>query len=756
MFKRSGNAARSRNIRRKADAPDADGDAPIPPTLDAGATASPLHASDAADTPSNAAAAAALADPTLPADADADADPTEAPAGKPLIRRRRGPTAATSSIEEAADDDDAAAAPVIPIKRSSTAKRVAARAGGVFATSARAPITASSARADVGARDTASPAPAPPTAATAIVVEPAAAAGADSTPHDPFASRRQRLADQFAVHTSNSLTPRPTAAAVADDYISIIDLSRPASTGHGLVVDASDAFAGPLATLPDAAASARDDDDEDEDEERDREEAELRQWELDQIRRGGALAGTGASIGIRSTSVAAAMHDIAREADLRLPHFAPVPPVADALAAADRLVATMHAHVAADADAVALLERELAALLDADAAADEDIHALSLQAAAAAELRDYVQDLIEWHVDIDPVLADLEAAWTAPAAAAEPDLAARLATDVAAALDDVRDDLRDLSTVLARLARYKAAHPDEYRRGRVADVVPLAVAPHVRADLVAWDPLNPAVTSAGGWWSLADRAWHAPAEAYGHTGDVATQNPNDPDLLLYARLVANHVVPAFLARLRAAASPATWAAIPHLAARLDTVLEDIACVTTPDPRRAGPFQVLVSAIVDQTLDAVSDAAPAPAAGAVEMVKVVQLVRRYLPPESIALTIAPLRAAALAHLASAISAGIGEAEHVDVARTVERLVDGSLLPSSAASAATAPPRVPEPVVEYGPAARPGSQPAPAPAAPKLRAPADPALMQVVDAVLGSDLPLSDAQRSKLLAWHELRS
>ncbi|ORZ34418.1 hypothetical protein BCR44DRAFT_1436212 [Catenaria anguillulae PL171] len=327
----------------------------------------------------------------------------------------------------------------------------------------------------------------------------------------------------------------------------------------------------------------------------------MRQWELDQIRRGGALQTTSGL----AAHAARAMHEIAREGDGRLPSLPPIPPLAESLVSLTSTLASLDlAHSADSAAHVAALAAEHDRLVAADAAADSDLHDLSLTQSLTRDLRDHIQDVLEWAADLDGDLSAWEQSLAVDFSADNRD---RIIARAMAMLDEVRDDLRDPMAVLAPLNAFKCRDPVGYRRALAHEVVPLVIATHVRCDLLGWDPI-------GRGDAIEQRMWHVPVTMYGlpsalsaaarGTSGGSGLNPNDPDAGLYRKVVVGYVMPVLEARIKSAGI--ALALDRAAGARIVDALEEVLYVVDKSDAH---FQKLVLAALEsceQTLATAQD------------------------------------------------------------------------------------------------------------------------------------------------------
>ncbi|KAJ3364970.1 hypothetical protein GGF32_000628 [Allomyces javanicus] len=498
MIKR---AVKSRNLRKKPAAQDADDDA------DTRAVVSPAPSTDG---------------PPSPAPSSAPASPRPA-STSPVITTRDGN-----------DSDDGN---VVNIKKSTLSRR-------------GRPAHAASVVASTRRRATGTPTPGTPKAPSTSEVP---AELAPAAPRNPFASRASRTlnADTLAATTPLLAAPAPA----------IIDMTRPtpAASSSLTIFDGDE-----LMRDEDGASKHGSESDSDDDE-------ALRQWELAAIRRGGALA---ASSDMKREAELA-VHDLAKEQISRVPSVPALPTTADVLAQLQRALANMNDEHASRAATLAQTQAELERLSLSIVQADADLHALGTRFEAAQTYRDFVVDYADWCTAARPVLDDLERVWLRGPFGTKADdedregamdldasddddamdvdsagtqsLADRFAATVAtlrsrAAAElwaDVRPEFTSLDTLLGHLAAFKRTYPDDYRRANVAELLPVVVATHVRADLVAWD-LTP----------LESRPWHAAIAQYGApTAIDRPLNMHDADARLMDRVVALAVVPAVAARL---------------------------------------------------------------------------------------------------------------------------------------------------------------------------------------------------------------
>ncbi|KNE63087.1 hypothetical protein AMAG_08253 [Allomyces macrogynus ATCC 38327] len=499
MIKR---AVKSRNLRKKPAAQDVDDDA------DARAAVSPAPSTD--DLPNSA--------PSAPA------SPRQ-PSVPPL-----------TTFGDGNDGDDNN---VVRIKKSTLSRRGRpAHAASVVASSSKRPSAGT-------------PTPGTPKA-LAAVEEPADQTPA--APRNPFASRALRTLNADALAAT---TPVPAAPAPA-----VIDMTRPTPpASSSLIISDGDE----LMRDEDGASRHGSDSDSDDDEAQ-------RQWELAAIRRGGALA---ASSDMKREAELA-VHDLAKGQVSRVPSVPALPTTADVLAQLQRALANMNDEHASRAAMLAQTQAELERLSLSIVQADADLHALGTRFEAAQTYRDFVVDYADWCTVARPVLDDLERVWlrgpfgtkaddedregamdldasdndddamdvdsattqslTDRFAATVTTLRSRATTELWA---DVRPEFTSLDTLLGHLVAFKRTYPDDYRRANVAELLPVVVATHVRADLVAWD-LTP----------LESRAWHAAIAQYGAPTAVDRPlNMHDADARLMDRVVALAVVPAVTARL---------------------------------------------------------------------------------------------------------------------------------------------------------------------------------------------------------------
>ncbi|KAI9224779.1 hypothetical protein BC828DRAFT_372624 [Blastocladiella britannica] len=429
-------------------------------------------------------------------------------------------------------------------------------------------------------------------------------------PYNPFANRMKSSSGPGGASTRSdgrTLTERvPPATAPAADYISLDGAelysrggSRTSSRAFPsmsnlsvidddeannsvLFADDGGANMGPIDGRDGSGDLSDDQSDDDNDEERDREEAELREHELEIIRRGGGMAGR--------TSLAAkakrAVRAIEREADLRLPEIPTIQSFPTALASATSQLAKEREWLDSHAAQMAAAAAELEKLELADVDADADLLELATLHAQAESLRNDVQDMLEMAADMGPTLSTWEADWDALAASevGANQLVTVQQERVRGAFDELRVDLAHLPTVLARFAGYRASDRDGYRRSLAAEVIPVVVAPHVRADLLSWDPLSPAVPAQ----PIEERVWHAAVVAYG-SGDVRVQNPNDPDVAIVRHVTVDYVVPALMSRIRAV-PPSAWSGVPAVRRKWQDLLEEVLYVVDKSDEA---FQVCV-------------------------------------------------------------------------------------------------------------------------------------------------------------------
>ncbi|KAJ3371826.1 hypothetical protein GGF31_002484 [Allomyces arbusculus] len=501
MIKR---AVKSRNLRKKPAAQDADDD------VDARAVASPAPSTD--DPPSSV--------PSAPA------------SPKP---------ASTSHVITSGDgNDDGEDVNVVRIKKSTLSRRGRpAHAASVVASTSRRPAAGT-------------PTPSGPKA-PAAAEEPTDQAPA--APRNPFASRALRTLNS---DTLAATTPLPAAPAPA-----VIDMTRPTPpASSSLTIFDGDEL---MRDENDASKHGSDSDSDDDE--------ALRQWELAAIRRGGALA---ASSDMKREAELA-VHDLAKEQISRVPSVPALPTIADVLAQLQRALANMNDEHASHAAMLAQTQAELERLSLSIVQADADLHALGTRFEAAQTYRDFVVDYADWCTAARPILDDLERAWLRGPFGTKADdedregameldvsddndddamdvdseatqsLTDRFARTVATLRSrsmaelwaDVRPEFTSLDTLLGHLAAFKRTYPDDYRRANVAELLPVVVATHVRADLVAWD-LSP----------LESRPWHAAIAQYGAPTAVDRPlNMSDADARLMDRVVTLAVVPAVTARL---------------------------------------------------------------------------------------------------------------------------------------------------------------------------------------------------------------
>ncbi|KNE62102.1 hypothetical protein AMAG_07352 [Allomyces macrogynus ATCC 38327] len=499
MIKR---AVKSRNLRKKPAAQDADDDS------DARAPVSPAPSTDG---PSSLVPSA----PTTP---------------RP---------ASTSPVITSGDGNDDGEEGVVRIKKSTLSRRGRpAHAASVVASTSK--------RTAAG-----TPTPSTPKALPTVEVP---ANQAPAAPRNPFASRALRTLNADALAATTLL---PTAPAPA-----IIDITRPTPpASSSLTIFDGDE----LMRDEDGASNHGTESDSDDDE-------ALRQWELAAIRRGGALA----ALSGMKREAELAVHDLAKEQISRVPSVPALPTTADVFAQLQRVLANMNDEHASRTAMLAQTQAELERLSLSIVQADADLHALGTRFEAAQTYRDFVVDYADWCTAARLILDDLERLWQCGPFGTKADdedregamdldasdddddamevdstttqsltdrfaaTAAKLRSRAAAELwADVRPEFTSLNTLLGHLAAFKRTYPDDYRRANVAELLPVVVATHVRADLVAWD-LSP----------LESRPWHAVIAQYGAPTAVDRLiNMYDADARLMDRVVALAVVPAVTVRL---------------------------------------------------------------------------------------------------------------------------------------------------------------------------------------------------------------
>jgi len=136
---------------------------------------------------------------------------------------------------------------------------------------------------------------------------------------------------------------------------------------------------------------------------------------------------------------------------------------------------------------------------------------------------------------------------------------AELAVQADELFGDVRREFRDLKAIHARMQQWKARFPKSYREAWVAMSLPRLLAPYVRKETVAWEPLNGQTLESLPWVSDLFPADEAAAEA-----------SEDDDVI--PNLVKEVICPKVAEALRSEWDPSSSGATARAVALLNDVL----------------------------------------------------------------------------------------------------------------------------------------------------------------------------------------
>ncbi|KAI9137793.1 hypothetical protein BKA69DRAFT_864394 [Paraphysoderma sedebokerense] len=334
----------------------------------------------------------------------------------------------------------------------------------------------------------------------------------------------------------------------------------------------------------------------------DEDDDELKRWELEQIRRGGALQE--GSMGGKAEMALNAAHQAIGA--IKMPRILPIPSldnVQSSLIDAEhhlRQVYSMHVNELEGS------RREIQELQKALETLESDLQIASDRYDYFQQLKTFMFDFVEFMDEKFPEIESLEQRWneilkdrvdqsvsirletfllsdniTLPESTERQSKIDEVKREINAVFEDVDEEFQNPNIISKRFETWKSKFRVEYVDAFGSLSLPGVFEIHVRKELLDWDPFMNVS-------DLDQMKWHQTVSAHEYGPSMNTAKSEDPDAMLLNKVIMKSVVPRLKSIIRYL-DPFSQTQVRNL----KEVLEQILYVVD---RRSDPFQTLISSL----------------------------------------------------------------------------------------------------------------------------------------------------------------